>query len=113
MPESPSQAKTSSLLDANHNGLEYFFAKENIFRPTSQVIIKGHIPDLPIVTIAQDTVQSFLWANRTWKIVAQKKDRERWNDYGIGLLLQGDLKGAENAFRHARQRPSRAMPMVG
>ena len=24
--------------------------------------------------------------------------RERWNDYGIGLLLQGDLKGAEVAF---------------
>jgi tetratricopeptide (TPR) repeat protein len=26
------------------------------------------------------------------------KARERWNDYGIGLLLQGDLKGAEAAF---------------
>jgi tetratricopeptide (TPR) repeat protein len=26
------------------------------------------------------------------------QDRERWNDYGIGLLLQGDLKGAERAF---------------
>ncbi len=25
--------------------------------------------------------------------------RERWNDYGIGLLLQGDLRGAESAFR--------------
>ena len=23
----------------------------------------------------------------------------RWNDYGIGLLLQGDLRGAESAFR--------------
>ena len=30
-------------------------------------------------------------------MVAQK-DRERWNDWGIGLLLQGDLKGAEYAF---------------
>ena len=28
-----------------------------------------------------------------------KADRERWNDWGIGLLLQGDLKGAEYAFR--------------
>jgi tetratricopeptide (TPR) repeat protein len=26
--------------------------------------------------------------------------RERWNDYGIGLLLQGDIKGAETAFLH-------------
>ena len=24
--------------------------------------------------------------------------RERWNDYGIGLLLQGDIKAAEAAF---------------
>jgi Tfp pilus assembly protein PilF len=24
----------------------------------------------------------------------------RWNDYGIGLLLQGDLRGAERAFLH-------------
>src|SRR5260221_10142300 len=30
--------------------------------------------------------------------MAQKLDRERWNDWGIGLLLQGDLKGAEFAF---------------
>ena len=27
-----------------------------------------------------------------------KAVRERWNDYGIGLLLQGDLKDAEAAF---------------
>ena len=27
------------------------------------------------------------------------RHRERWNDYGIGLLLQGDLRGAEAAFR--------------
>ena len=25
--------------------------------------------------------------------------RGRWNDYGIGLFLQGDLRGAANAFR--------------
>jgi tetratricopeptide (TPR) repeat protein len=31
------------------------------------------------------------------------KDRERWNDYGIGLLLQGDLKGAERAFTTVTQ----------
>ena len=33
------------------------------------------------------------------EVVAQ--DWERWNDYGIGLLLQGDIKGAEHAFRRA------------
>src|SRR5262249_24619167 len=34
-----------------------------------------------------------------WAPLAQKPDRERWNDWGIGLLLQGDLKGAEYAFK--------------
>ena len=29
--------------------------------------------------------------------------RERWNDYGIGLLLQGDLKAAEAAFLHVTE----------
>ena len=31
--------------------------------------------------------------------MVRKEDRERWNDWGIGLLLQGDLKGAEYAFK--------------
>jgi Flp pilus assembly protein TadD len=29
--------------------------------------------------------------------------RERWNDYGIGLLLQGDIRGAEAAFLRVTQ----------
>jgi tetratricopeptide (TPR) repeat protein len=35
--------------------------------------------------------------------VVRKDDRERWNDWGIGLLLQGDLKGAEYAFRRVTE----------
>ena len=35
---------------------------------------------------------------KIWRSIP--KDRERWNDYGIGLLLQGDLKGAERAFEN-------------
>jgi tetratricopeptide (TPR) repeat protein len=34
-----------------------------------------------------------------WNPVVRTQDRERWNDWGIGLLLQGDLKGAEYAFK--------------
>jgi tetratricopeptide (TPR) repeat protein len=30
-------------------------------------------------------------------------DWERWNDYGIGLFLQGDLKGSEAAFTVATE----------
>ncbi len=33
----------------------------------------------------------------------RKQDRERWNDWGIGLLLQGDLKGAEYAFHRVTE----------
>ncbi len=66
------------------------------------------IPNLPIVMMAS--------AETTLKVVdpvlGQSTDvvnpivpqsevanaRERWNDYGIGLLLQGDLKAAQIAF---------------
>jgi len=60
------------------------------------------IPDLPIVAVAEDevmlTVVEHGAAASEAKVVLQKDDWERWNDYGIGLLLQGDLKGAQAAF---------------
>ncbi len=37
-------------------------------------------------------------ADRSGSRSILKQDRERWNDWGIGMLLQGDLKGAEYAF---------------
>ncbi len=60
------------------------------------------IPDPPIVVVAS--------AKATLKVLPakapepapsvslQKADWQRWNDYGIGMFLQGDLKGAEAAF---------------
>ena len=60
------------------------------------------IPDLPTVVIAANTVSVPVGARNTAPFAETLKldssDRERWNDYGIGLLLQGDLKGAERAF---------------
>ncbi|HXE91051.1 MAG TPA: tetratricopeptide repeat protein [Terriglobales bacterium] len=61
------------------------------------------IPDLPIVTLASDEV-TLKVAPRSAKpqeprVRLDAKDWERWNDYGIGLLLQGDLKGAQAAFQ--------------
>src|SRR5262249_18292341 len=35
--------------------------------------------------------------------VLDKSVRERWNDYGIGLILQGDIKAAEAAFLKVTQ----------
>ncbi len=63
--------------------------------------IKG-IPNLPIVPMAEDKAALRVIdadaALREVEITPRGNNRERWNDYGIGLLLQGDLKGAEAVF---------------
>ena len=60
------------------------------------------IPDVPIVALAEShAMLDVLAANapvphQTTQLA--KEDWQRWNDYGIGLLLQGDLKAAQAAF---------------
>ena len=84
---------------ADHDDAEWRFTGD-----TSDVSggIKA-IPDIPTTVMAE--------AEATLEVidaeaplpevphVAAPSLRERWNDYGIGLLLQGDLRGAEAAFR--------------
>jgi tetratricopeptide (TPR) repeat protein len=60
--------------------------------------IRDRIPDLPIVILAE-AKSTVALGQPSWLPEVRQKDRERWNDWGIGLLLQGDLKGAEYAFR--------------
>jgi tetratricopeptide (TPR) repeat protein len=61
--------------------------------------IKDRIPNLPIVVLASAEAEIPLGDGPTqWKPVVTAEDHLRWNDYGIGLLLQGDLKGAQHAF---------------
>jgi Flp pilus assembly protein TadD len=55
------------------------------------------VPNMPIVTIASAKTQVAL-GEPHWAPIVRKADRERWNDWGIGLLLQGDIKSAEFAF---------------
>jgi Flp pilus assembly protein TadD len=61
------------------------------------------VPDLPIVALAEDEVTLPVEAHTTAKFepktALDPKDWQRWNDYGIGLFLQGDLKGARAAFQ--------------
>ena len=60
------------------------------------------IPDLPITTIAEDTKTLRVLPRNAPapqpKTITTKEDWTRWNDYGIGLFLQGDLKMAAVAF---------------
>ena len=62
------------------------------------------IPDVPTVVMSQNAVTIPVVAKTAppfaENLAFDPKDRERWNDYGIGLLLQGDLKGAERAFEN-------------
>ncbi|HXW90679.1 MAG TPA: tetratricopeptide repeat protein [Terriglobales bacterium] len=61
------------------------------------------IPNLPIVRLAEDQVSLNVAPHSAPepppKAVSEARDWQRWNDYGIGLLLQGDLKGAQAAFQ--------------
>jgi Tfp pilus assembly protein PilF len=64
---------------------------------------REQIPDLPVVALAEDEVTLNVASHNSPapppKEVLQAGDWQRWNDYGIGLLLQGDLKGAQVAFQ--------------
>ena len=61
------------------------------------------IPDVPIVTVAENQVTLPVVAHdapaAVSRTVVLKEEWQRWNDYGIGLFLQGDLKGAAAAFQ--------------
>src|SRR5256884_6207124 len=65
------------------------------------------IPNLPITTIAEDTktlrVLPRTAAAPQPKTASTKEDWTRWNDYGIGLFLQGDLKAAAAACEKITQ----------
>ncbi len=86
-----------ALLNASQNSMEYSFDRANL-PPNVSGEIKDRVPDLPIVTLAEAKATIGLGETK-WTPAVQKQDRERWNDWGIGLLLQGDLKGAEYAFK--------------
>ncbi|MBL8215289.1 MAG: tetratricopeptide repeat protein, partial [Bryobacterales bacterium] len=59
-------------------------------------------PDVPIVTLAESKATLNIakpGETSDWQQVLDAADYQRWNDWGIGMLLQGDLKGAEYAFK--------------
>jgi tetratricopeptide (TPR) repeat protein len=60
------------------------------------------IPDIPITAMASSEASLKVVGKAAPlpgdRPVLEPSVRERWNDYGIGLLLQGDIKAAEAAF---------------
>ena len=65
--------------------------------------VDKRIPELPIIALAEDEVTlNVLDQNAPApapKVELNAKEWQRWNDYGIGMFLQGDLKGAQAAFQ--------------
>jgi Tfp pilus assembly protein PilF len=65
------------------------------------------VPDLPVITVTEDAKTVRVLPHSSPAPAPQvslvKDDWTRWNDYGIGLFLQGDLKGAEQAFMQITQ----------
>ncbi|HXG23081.1 MAG TPA: tetratricopeptide repeat protein, partial [Chthonomonadales bacterium] len=64
----------------------------------------SRIPNLPITVLCENTVTLNVTDGNPEAATAPrkldvKKDRERWNDYGIGLMLQGDFRRATEAFK--------------
>ena len=101
----PKPGQDPSLVGKAYNSLEYSFDPKDVPKNVSGQI-KDQIPDLPIIVVAQATTQIRVGDGKTateWKPVILKADRERWNDWGIGMLLQGDIKGAEYAFNTVTQ----------
>jgi tetratricopeptide (TPR) repeat protein len=97
----PKPGQDPALLGKDFNGLQYSFLPASIPANVSGKI-RGRIPDLPIVTLAEAHATLAL-GQPDWTPAIRKQDRERWNDWGIGLLLQGDLKGAQYAFERVTQ----------
>jgi tetratricopeptide (TPR) repeat protein len=96
----PAPGQPAQLAGPHFDSRKFDFSPKNIPANVSGKI-RDRIPDLPIVTLASATVSVPLAARgqkTQWQPTVRQQDWERWNDWGIGLLLQGDLKGAEYAF---------------
>jgi Flp pilus assembly protein TadD/nitrate/TMAO reductase-like tetraheme cytochrome c subunit len=96
----PKPGQPPSAVGPGFDNREWSFEATNIPANVSSEI-RDRIPDLPVITMAAAAATVPVGDARQeplWTAIATKADRERWNDWGIGLLLQGDLKGAEYAF---------------
>jgi Flp pilus assembly protein TadD len=88
-----------STMTPDYDDRKWLFAA----KPTNVAGDLQQIPNVPIITVAEDAkslrVLPHGAPSPAPQVTLAKDDWVRWNDYGIGLFLQGDLKGAEAAFQ--------------
>ena len=74
-----------------------------------------YVNDLPIVTMAEAAIELPVGAGREPGSVpltaSEIPEWQRWNDYGIGLLRQGQYRQAEAAFRRVEELGVAAGPL--
>lgn len=73
--------------------------------PSSSITQPSHVNDLPIVTLAEDSI-IFPVAGAEGEVTNSEvkiPTWERWNDYGIGLLLEGVSGGSKGNLRQAAE----------
>jgi tetratricopeptide (TPR) repeat protein len=87
------------------NVTKHFDDREFVFDhvPIDASAALREVPDLPIVVMDRKTAKLRV-VDRDAHVAnpapePSPLDRERWNDYGIGLLRQGDFQGARRAFQ--------------
>ena len=72
----------------------------------------ARVPGVPVITLARAEVTLPVaprGVRTDWRYSTDRRHWERWNDWGIGHLLQGDLKAAEFGFlRVTEARPDYA-----
>ena len=94
----PDPAQPAHEITPGHDDTRYVFT--NVVQDVSAK--EARVPDLPIVAMAENEVTLNVLPASVLAPPPQtqlkKEDWQRWNDYGIGLLLQSDLKAAQAAF---------------
>jgi tetratricopeptide (TPR) repeat protein len=94
----PNEKVAAGAIAPSYDDSHYVFTGDPKHLPGGE----NGIPNLPIVVMAQNTAElNVLAANAQEpapKVALEGEDWTRWNDYGIGLFLQGDLIGAAGAF---------------
>ena len=99
----PDSSKPASEVAPSYDDNQYVF-RGSLKGVSSK---EEKIPDVPVVALAESEVTLNVAPHNAPalqpKADLQAEDWQRWNDYGIGLLLQGDLKSAESAFQRVTE----------
>jgi len=61
-------------------------------------------PEIPIVVMAQAETVLYVGTGGSTNVAVDSQSTERWRNYGIGLIRQNDLAGAEMAFSKVKHR---------